>query len=220
MPVYIGTSGWQYKHWAELFYPKEVPSKDELLYYADRFRIKRLKDPEEPAERFMSRARLLGKKLGPVLLQLPPHFQRDDERLKNTLQVFPRNIRITIEFRHDSWFVDEVRKLLEKFQVSLCLADRGSQLMTPSWRTADWAYIRFHGGTGSPPGCYGRSALSSRAELLAKQWGKSADLYVYFNNDMHGCALRDARQFASITENLGLKPTRASPNPKKWPWVN
>ena len=175
MPLYIGTSGWQYRHWLGRFYPRKPRLEDDLAFYAARFQtvelngtfyrlpeaetfadwaarvpgdfifavkasrylthIKRLNDPEEPVQRLMTRAARLGAKLGPVLVQLPPNMKRDVGRLQRALDAFPRDVRIAVEFRHDSWYVDEVRDLLARSGAALCLADRGSQMITPEWRT-------------------------------------------------------------------------------------
>ena len=169
--------------------------------------VKRLKAPAEPVRRFLSHARHLGPKLGPLLLQLPPNLSVDLDRLDRTLRRFPEDVRVAVEFRHQSWFVDEVRTLLAERRAALCLADSAYR-RTPVWRTADWGYLRLHGGRASPPPCYGRQALSAWAERLAEQWGAAADVYAFFNNDTRACALRDARVFAAAAERAGLRPTR------------
>lgn len=251
MTVWIGTSGWQYRHWDRSFYPAEVPKDAQLRFYADLFRVvevnatfyklpeaevfrawaaqapenfvfvvkaskflthfKKLKDPEEPVERLMSRARELGPKLGPVLLQLPPNMHRNDERLDAALALLGRHARVAVEFRHDSWYAEEVREILTRHGAALCLADRGSRLITPEWRTADWGYLRFHGGAASPPGCYDPGTLAERAALTRDLWGTDADVYVFFNNDWYRCALRDAGWYARAAEELGLRTTRVVP---------
>jgi len=245
--LYIGTSGWQYDHWKELFYPRGLPLTDQLPYYAERFQtvesnnafyrlperrtfetwarrtpddfvmavkvsrylthIKRLKDPAEPVERFLSRAAGLGSKLGPALLQLPPHLQVDLGRLRETLEQFPPHARLAVEFRHESWWNDEVRGLLENHGAALCLADRYRPL-GPLWATADWSYVRFHSGGAQPRGCYGREALAEWVKRIAERWPAEAHVFAYFNNDGHGCALRDAITFAELASNAGLRPTR------------
>ena len=247
MPVYIGTSGWQYRHWRETFYPRGLAQKNWLDFYADRFatvesnaafyrlperetfeswaertpadfvwavkvsrfltHIKRLADPGEPVQRFVDRATGLGSKLGPALLQLPPQFKRDDERLDQALGEFPRLMRVAVEFRHKSWWSDEVRRILERHRAALCWADRSGS-RSPLWRTSDWVYLRFHHGRASPPSCYGRQALKTWAERLRYNVTADADAFVYFNNDGHACALRDARVFAMACRRSGLEPTR------------
>ena len=115
-----------------------------------------------------------------------------------------------MEFRHASWFIDEIRALLTERGAALCLADRRGPL-TPLWRTAPWTYLRFHEGRSSPLPCYGRAALASWADRLAAGWGADADCWVYFNNDPRGCAPRDAARFGSAVARVGLVPTRVPP---------
>src|SRR5439155_23157922 len=86
--------------------------------------IKRLRAPAEPVDRFVGRVRGLGSRLGPVLLQLPPQLRCDRDRLAATIDRFPSSFRVAVEFRHESWFRDEIRELLVDRGVALCLADR------------------------------------------------------------------------------------------------
>lgn len=169
--------------------------------------IRRLRTPAEPVHRLMDRASALGDKLGPVLLQLPPTLTADLDALDATLAAFPTGVRVAVEVRHPSWLTAETRALLEGRDAALCLADGGSQ-PTPLWRTADWGYVRLHKGRAQPESCYGRTALRSWAGRLADLWGRADDVHVYFNNDAHGCAPRDARRFADAVAATGLEPTR------------
>jgi uncharacterized protein YecE (DUF72 family) len=172
--------------------------------------ILRLRDPQEPVARFVDRVAGLGDKLGPVLLQLPPQLRRDDERLAAALAEFPASMRVAVEFRHPSWFVDDVRAILVERGSALCLADR-RRVLTPLWRTAGWTYLRFHEGRAAPRPCYGPVALGSWARRLAEGWGPNAECWVYFNNDPRGCAPRDAVLFARAVRAVGLDPTRVPP---------
>ncbi len=169
--------------------------------------IKRLAEPEEPVARFVGRVSGLGSKLGPVLLQLPPQLRCDIRRLERTLDQFPAAMRVAVEFRHPTWFVDDVRRLLSERNVALCLADRRRPL-GPLWRTANWTYLRFHEGRADPRPCYGRIALETWARRLADQWSPDEDCWVYFNNDSRACAPRDAARFANQARRFGLGPTR------------
>lgn len=170
--------------------------------------IKRLREPEEPIARFFGRAEPLGAKLGGILLQLPPTLAADTDLLDGALAAFPDGLRVTVEFRHPSWFVDDVRGVLDRHGAATCLADRDSRLITPVWRTSPWGFVRFHTGRGRPHPCYGRTALDARARLLAETFGPDADVFAFFNNDPHGCAVRDARRFAAACRRHGLEPTR------------
>jgi uncharacterized protein YecE (DUF72 family) len=162
--------------------------------------VKRLKDPEEPVERLLGRADGLGDRLGPFLLQLPPTLQVDVERLDTCLAAFPDDARVAVEPRHDSWWIDEVRDLLAKHGAALCWADRRSRLLTPPWVTADWGYVRLHEGTASPPPSYGRQALVHWHERIRDAWPQRADVYVFFNNDHGGAAVRNADTLRDVTQ--------------------
>jgi uncharacterized protein YecE (DUF72 family) len=169
--------------------------------------IKRLSEPAEPVARFMERASHLGDKLGPVLLQLPPNLGADLDRLDDTLSRFPDHVRLAVEFRHDSWFTEETQAVLDKHGAAFCLAD-SPRRKTPVWRTAPWGYLRLHEGRASPHPCYGEQALKTWACRLAELWTADDDVYVFFNNDGNGCAVRDAAVFARTSERVGLHPTR------------
>jgi uncharacterized protein YecE (DUF72 family) len=169
--------------------------------------IKRLRDPAEPVARFVGRVAGLGPKLGPVLLQLPPQLHCDRDRLAATLDRFPASFRVAVEFRHESWFRDEIRQLLVDRGAALCLADRRG-VLGETWRTASWTYLRFHEGRARPRPSYGRAALAAWAGRLADGWSANEDCYVYFNNDHGGAAVRDATRFAGLVARSGLKPSR------------
>ncbi|MFL5725036.1 MAG: DUF72 domain-containing protein [Chloroflexota bacterium] len=169
--------------------------------------IKRLAEPDEPVERFLARATGLGPKLGPALIQLPPQFRIDVGRLRAALEAFPPGVRVAVEFRHPTWFTDEVRRILTDRGVALCLADRRGP-RTPIWRTADWTFVRFHEGRARPRPCYGRAALATWAGRIAAEWTPDEDVFAYFNNDHRACAPRDAARFARQCERAGLRPTR------------
>jgi uncharacterized protein YecE (DUF72 family) len=153
--------------------------------------MKKLKDPEEPIERLFSRMRALGKRLGPVLYQLPPGFKADVPRLEHFLQALPRDARHVLEFRDPSWYVDEVYALMQRHRAALCLHDmRGSA--TGRLRVGPLVYVRFHGPTGRYQGGYPDERLQSWADWLRAQMADGTDVYAYFNNDVGGHAPRDA----------------------------
>jgi uncharacterized protein YecE (DUF72 family) len=169
--------------------------------------IKRLRAPAEPVERFVSRVRGLGPKLGPVLIQLPPQLRVDVDRLARTLDRFPDDVRVAVEFRHPTWFRDEIRALLIERRAALCLADRRG-VLGEVWRTADWTYLRFHEGRSTPRPAYGQAALATWARRLADGWSSTEDVWVYFNNDPRAAAPRDAARFAGLCRRAGLDPSR------------
>lgn len=177
--------------------------------------LKRLRDPAEPVHRLLDRAAGLGERMGPVLLQLPPNFQADVDALENCLNHFPRTVRVAVELRHPSWWQAEprLRAVLERHGSALCWADRGSRPVTPLWRTASWGYVRFHAGLARPAPRYGRQALRSWAGRIADVWPDADDVYVYFNNDAGGAAVRDAAEFARAAGSLGRTVSRTPPAP-------
>ena len=172
--------------------------------------VKKLNDPAEPVERFMTRARELGPRLGPVLVQLPPRFHAQPARLRETLELLaawtPRP-RVAVEFRDDSWYTDEVRAVLEENGAALVLAD-SPRRRQPFWRTADWGFLRFHEGRATPRPCYGKRALATWVERVAATWTPDEDVYTFFNNDPRACALDNAITFAELARARGLRPTR------------
>jgi uncharacterized protein YecE (DUF72 family) len=169
--------------------------------------VLRLSDPAEPVQRLLGRSKGLGHKMGPVLLQLPENFQANPTLLALTLGAFSSDVRVAFEPRHESWYSDEVADILTQHQAALCLSDTPRR-KSPLWRTADWGYLRLHQGRANPAPCYGRTALRNWAARLAELWDESEDVYVYFNNDHGGCAVRDARRFALASAHAGLSPTR------------
>ena len=169
--------------------------------------LKRLHDPDEPVRRFMDRAIALGPKLGPVLIQLPPRFGANLPLLDATLDLFDKSVRVAVEFRDVSWFTAETRQLLERHRAALCLAD-SPRRKQPMWRTADWGFVRFHEGSGPHAPGYRREVLQRWVATIAQTWSASEDVYVYFNNDTFGYAIKDAVTFAGLAAAAGLSPTR------------
>jgi uncharacterized protein YecE (DUF72 family) len=153
--------------------------------------MKKLKDPEEPVDRFFSRARSLRSHLGPVLYQLPPGWKLDLGRLEHFLHVLPRDVRHVLEFREPSWYADRVYEQLERHRVALCLHDMPHSA-TGRHRVGPFVYVRFHGASGRYDGSYPADRLAPWADWLNEQRAAGVDVYAYFNNDVGGHAPRDA----------------------------
>jgi uncharacterized protein YecE (DUF72 family) len=169
--------------------------------------VKRLKDPAEPVARFLDRAEALGDKLGPVLLQLPPNLRADVAVVDETLSRFPKSVRVAVEPRHRSWFTGEVRDVLKGHGAALCWADRRGRPQAPLWRTADFGYLRMHEGRAQPWPRYGRTALSSWLDRIGRDLS-GVPVYVFFNNDPGGAAVRDAAAMAAQARHRGWDITR------------
>jgi uncharacterized protein YecE (DUF72 family) len=168
--------------------------------------IRRLQGPEEPVARLVERAKGLGPRLGPYLLQLPPTLRAEPGRLDECLGAFPPGSRVAVEPRHESWWTDEVRALLARHDAALCWSDRRGRPVAPMWRTAGWGYVRLHEGTAAPRPSYGRSALGTWLDRIDAEWpgARDADVHVYFNNDPGGAAVRNARTLRRMAGHRGF----------------
>lgn len=186
-----------------------TPDDYVITVKASRFltHIRRLREPQEPVTRLMDRVAGLGRKLGAVLLQLPPTLQRDSELLDRCLGCFPSGCRVAVEPRHDSWWDPSTREVLERRGSALVWADSFGQAVAPLWRTTDWGYLRLHHGPGE---CwdYGPGGVRPWAQRIAETWDDSQDVYAYTNNDPTGAALRDAVHLADAVRNVGRTTTR------------
>ena len=162
--------------------------------------VRRLRDLGPGLERFYARIEPLvdSPKLGPVLWQLPENFHRDDGRLAGALAGLPPG-RHCFEFRHASWFDPEVYALLRSHGVALVVGDTPTRPFQAHELTADWTFVRFHHGSRGRRGNYSDRELQEWAERLAG-WRTRADVYVYFNNDWEGFAVRNA---LALRELLG-----------------
>ena len=157
--------------------------------------IKKLRNTGEAQDTFLSRARLLGRKLGPLLYQLPPGMSRNDAVLESFLSGLPTGYRHVFEFRHRSWIDDDVFELLRRHNAGLCVFDMPG-FTCPLLATSDFAYIRFHGSTGLYWSCYSEEELEDWATKISAL-GKNLDaVYIYFNNDAQGFAIENARTLA------------------------
>jgi uncharacterized protein YecE (DUF72 family) len=168
--------------------------------------IKRLRELPASLDLFYGRIAPLVRspKFGPVLWQLPGTFRRDDERLDETLAQLPRG-RHCFEFRHPSWFVDEVYDLLRRHGVALVIGDTPERPFQAYERTAEWTFVRFHHGHRGRGGNYSERELDEWAERI-DAWRRRGDVYAYFNNDWEGYAPRNAKRLQRL---LGVTPASA-----------
>jgi uncharacterized protein YecE (DUF72 family) len=182
MNLYVGTSGYSYKPWKGLFYPKDLPVRQMLHYYGRRFRsveinstfygmpkasvlegwagtvpddfqfvlkapreithVRKLHNAGDLVSQLLEVAGALSEHQGPVLFQLPPTSKKDMPRLHDFLGLLPSHRSVVFEFRHRSWFDDEVLGLLRDHSAALCVADAEGELEVPLVATADWGYLR------------------------------------------------------------------------------
>jgi uncharacterized protein YecE (DUF72 family) len=163
--------------------------------------IKRLTDLGRGLDRFYERIEplLRSPKLGPLLWQLPPNFQRDDERLRNALATMARDgRRHCIEFRHPTWFVDETYDALREHGVALVIGDRPEVKPFQSHVfTTDWTFVRFHYGSRGRRGNYSEAELQEWAARF-REWREQAEVFMYFNNDWEVFAVRNALRMKEL----------------------
>jgi uncharacterized protein YecE (DUF72 family) len=154
--------------------------------------IKRLRDVGKKTSTFLRSLEPLRdvSKLGPVLFQLPPNFKCDIARLDDFLATLPRDSRAAMEFRHPSWFVDDVFERLGRANVALCQAE-SDKLETPDVATADFCYLRLRKEKYSPTA---RRKIESRVTEAAGR----GDVFVYFKHE-------DTPEGALYAENLLAK---------------
>ncbi len=153
--------------------------------------MKKLKDPEAAFEKFFDRVSVLGRKLGPILFQLPPRWQADSERLNQFLASLPSGLRCAFEFRDPSWFSEEVNAILRKHRAAFCMYDFDRRL-SPQTVTARWIYVRLHGPEGRYAGSYSNAVLKDWAATFRSWDREGRDVYCYFDNDQAGYAAKDA----------------------------
>ncbi len=163
--------------------------------------IKRLKNTEEAVDKFITRAKILDQKLGPLLYQLPPNMHRNDDLLESFLSTLPQGMKHVFEFRHQSWLEEKVFDILRKYNMGLCVFDMPS-ISCPLVATADFAYVRFHGSTGLYFSCYSDEELADWVKRLADLASNLKALYIYFNNDSEAFAVRNALTLGNYLQRL------------------
>ena len=182
--------------------------------------IRRLTEPERGLELLLDRVQPLADagKLGPLLWQLPGTFVRDDDRLARALAGVPRDLRHCMEFRHPSWFVPAVMDILREHEVALVVGDHPERPFQTAERTAGWTYARFHHGHRGRRGNYSDRELAGWARRI-RAWGRTGDVYAYFNNDWEAFAVKNAEHLGRLLVGgpaapaAGASPRRAAPTP-------
>jgi len=160
--------------------------------------FKRLRGCDQALADFLERIRPLGAKAGPLLIQLPPRFARDPERLAAFLAMVPRGRRFAFEFRDPSWHTDEIFELLARHNAAFCPFELGGA-RAPRVATADFVYVRLHGPAAPYQGAYTEAALRDWAGWLRARMAEGRDAYVYFDNtDEANHAVRDAMALARL----------------------
>ena len=193
----------QFRRWRE-----DVPPGFLFSVKASRYltHLKRLREPDAPLELLFSRARELGPTLGPILYQLPPRWVPDDERFRVFLNALPtavkvgrsrRSLQHVVEFRDVRGYTASSIHRLRAHGVSLCVHDMSGSA-SPRLVTTRLAYVRFHGYGAKYGGRYPANRLKSWADWINGLVAQGIDVFAYFNNDVDGQAVRDAKRLRAL----------------------
>ena len=186
MPNAKTVGGWAAAAPAGFQYVLKAPQR--ITHFA------RLRAVDEPLRYFCDTARLLGDKLGPLLFQLPPNFKKAADRLGEFLAMLPAGFRAAFEFRHESWFDDEVYALLRARNAALCVADT-EEGATPAVATADFGYLRLRAVE------YADDDLAGWIATIDKVGAGWSDAYVFFKHEDSGTGPALARRFVALRES-------------------
>ncbi len=158
---------------------------------------KKLHDCSKSLEIFFNNLEKLKSKTGCILFQLPPSFKMNLDRLIEFIELLDRSYRFTFEFRHSSWYVDEVYEVLKKNDIALCITDLNGKL-SPEVITSNFTYIRLHGPHKAYSGSYGTAKIKWWKKKI-EQWNSAnISVYCYFDNDEKGFAIQDARKMQEL----------------------
>jgi uncharacterized protein YecE (DUF72 family) len=235
--IHVGTSGWSYKHWKEIFYPPKLKAAMRFNFYAQHFKtteinasfyrlrtietvrkwtdnapddflfcpkmsrylthMKKLSDPEDTLQRFFEVFEPMQKKMGPVLIQLPPFLKFNYDKAEHLYSLLKRKYKqhgFVMEVRHDTWMQEDSLTLMTKYDIGLVISQSGSEFPYSEMITAKNIYVRFHGPKELYASSYSDKMLKSFT-LKFKKWVKEGHVvWAYFNNDIHGYAIEDAKR--------------------------
>jgi uncharacterized protein YecE (DUF72 family) len=240
--VWIGTSGFNYKHWKGIFYPEDLSEKNWLPFYSEQFKtveinatfyghfrkpvfekwadetpedfvftlkgpryithVMRLLEPKGNLEYFFKETVGLGDKFRLTLWQFASRFKLNEEnfeRFEKFLDLLPKNVDHAFEFRDKSWFEEKVFDLMNSKGAGFVVNDSG-RFPSHEVITGKVAYIRFHGPTKLYASNYSDEQLSEWAKAI-KEYKKNHEVYCYFNNDVGGFAIENARQLESLVSS-------------------
>jgi uncharacterized protein YecE (DUF72 family) len=163
----------------------------------------KLRDAASWLPNHVDRATMLGRSLGPTLIQLPPKWRRNTERLEEFFAAAPTDMTWALEIREPSWLHDDVFEILRRNRAALCVHDLLAD--HPFELTTDWTYVRFHGPDALRHkywGLYGPDRLEPWATRIAELAERGVSAYCYFNNDYEGHAVTDARWLRARLDQL------------------
>lgn len=186
------------KKWVEL-----VPDNFIFCQKMSRYltHMKKLKNPEEPLERFFSVFEYMKGKMGPVLIQLPEmlRFNYDVvDYFYRLLRLGYSAYRFVMEIRHDSWLQEDSLTLLTKYNIGFVISQSGGFFPYAEIVMANNVYVRLHGPAELYASAYTNEQLRSFAEKCKARAGEGHTIWAYFNNDIHAHAVRDAQRLMQL----------------------
>jgi len=183
-----------YQNWYEI-----TPEDFLFTVKVSRFitHIKRLKGVKEAWKQFFENALNLKEKLGPILFQFPPNFKIDLKRLEPFLKILSKNHRYAFEFRHKTWCDKKVYQLLKKYKVAWVIAD-SPRYPKAETITCNFVYIRMHGSKVLFSSKYTNKELKDLSQKIKKWLKQRKNVFVYFNNDTMGYALKNAKELLKL----------------------
>jgi uncharacterized protein YecE (DUF72 family) len=243
--LYIGTSGWSYKHWAGIIYPKDIKPAKYLEYYITRFDcvelnssfynlprettvtgwINRTPDTfkfcpklsrfithqmqlvniEGTLKRFLYVFDVMKNRLGPVLIQLPPGLSYNKSLIVNFFDLLKEQhdqYHFAVEVRNKSWIDDDFFSLLAQYEIAFVIADSGDRYPYYEAVTAGFVYLRFHGREQLYASDYNESVLKQYGEKIRNWLLEDRKVWVFFNNDYYGFAVKNAERLREIIDLL------------------
>lgn len=159
--------------------------------------IKKLKDCQNANQTFLQLSKLLGQKAGIILYQLPNSLHIDIFTLKSFIEDLPGSIAFAFEFRHPSWFSQEVYSILSQYNICCCIYDM-PEFTSPIIQTADFIYIRFHGSSSLYTSKYTSQELKQWSRKIKKISENAREVYIFFNNDYNAFAVDNAKQISEM----------------------
>jgi uncharacterized protein YecE (DUF72 family) len=240
--IHIGTSGWSYQHWKQLYYPLDLSEAKWLEFYAETFKVseintsfyhlpkqattkgwsgrvpkdfkfcpkmsrylthmKKLNDPEESMERFFDAFMPLKRKTGPVLIQLPHMVKFNAAKAENLYRLCKKSYAyytFAMEVRHESWMTEESIALMKKYNIAFVISQSGSAFPYAEFVTAQHIYVRFHGPGALYASKYTTEHLQKFAELFLNWQKQGHSVWAFFNNDIGGHAITNAKELQELT---------------------
>lgn len=242
--IHIGTSGWSYKHWKDIFYPPKLKPTEWIVFYSGYFKtteinvsfyrlplketvinwtkkvpkdflfcpkmsrylthMKKLVEPEQTLERFFEVFEPMQKMMGPVLIQLPPSLKFNygkADHLYYLLKTQYKHYAFVMEVRHDTWLNEESLTLMTKYDIGLVISQSGERFPYSEMITAKNIYIRFHGPQQLYASSYSGAMLKDFAKKFKKWENQGHTIWAFFNNDVGGYAIEDAKRLLKLLEN-------------------